>query len=83
MSYSILQDLKECLIAQEKQRNSTKRFEWMEILLQNVVQLDPMGKFLRMTILRIKRASQEKFLRVQILQKSYAIPLNQRSPKGY
>ena len=61
---SILQDLKECLIAQEKQRNPTKRFEWMQIFLQNVVQMDPM----------------EKFLRVQILQKSYAIPLNQRSP---
>uniref|UniRef100_A0A453BSM9 Uncharacterized protein n=1 Tax=Aegilops tauschii subsp. strangulata TaxID=200361 RepID=A0A453BSM9_AEGTS len=42
--------------------------------------MDPMKKFPRMPILRIKRASQEKFLRVQILQKSYAIPLNQRSP---
>ena len=33
MSHSILQDLKECLIAQEKQRNSIKRFEWMKIFL--------------------------------------------------
>ena len=80
MSHSILQDLKECLIAREKQRNSTKRFEWMEIFLQNVVQMDHMEKFLRMPILRLKRASQEKFLNVQILQKIYAIPLNQRSP---
>ena len=61
MSYSILHDLKECLIAQEKKRNSINRFEWMEIFLQNVVQMDTMEKFLRMPILRIKQALQEKF----------------------
>lgn len=40
MFFFILQDLEVCLIAQEKQRNFTKRFEWMEIFLQNFVQID-------------------------------------------
>lgn len=55
----------------------------MEIFLQNVVQMDHMEIFLRIPIIRIKRPSDEKFLRFQILQKSYKIPLNQRSPEIY
>ena len=47
--------LYECLIVHKKCQILSKRFEWMGCFLWNLVQMNPMEKFLWFTILRIKQ----------------------------
>jgi hypothetical protein len=68
----------------ENQSNCNMRFEWMEIVLQIIVQCNPIEK-----IICIPKDSnptnqmftQEKILMMEILLYSYDIALNQTSPE--